>query len=123
MPDSHSDARGFFVAPTQTKIPERLISEGHYANVVHALPILVPTPIFPEHRALSPETATIVPPIEAQPAEFVDPYRPDKSKVGAVFPWESKPRQIPGRVFPRAASPPPAASGVYVAPAPSVTGA
>jgi glycogenin glucosyltransferase len=32
---------------------------------------------------------------------------PDKAKVKSVFPWEEKPRHLPGRIFPGSESPPP----------------
>jgi glycogenin glucosyltransferase len=126
-----SGAETFFVAPVQTKIPEHLIREGHYSNVVHAAPAFVPP--APAHPAARPRedvrgeptvvtTPNIVkqqPPafmeLPAPTPQYVDPYRPDKAKVGAVFPWENKPRHVPGRIFPRAASPPPPSSAVYIA--------
>ncbi|KAG8927928.1 glycogenin glucosyltransferase [Tulasnella sp. 418] len=68
----------FFTPPPQPHIPSRLIREGHYANVVSAGP--GGDPMHPT---------------------------PDPTKVHPVFPWESKPRRPPGRVFPKSSSPPP----------------
>ncbi|KAJ7110025.1 hypothetical protein C8R44DRAFT_884035 [Mycena epipterygia] len=41
---------------------------------------------------------------------------PDRSKVKHVFPWEEKPRQMPGRVFPSSDAPSPS---LFVSPIPS----
>ncbi|KAG5654682.1 hypothetical protein H0H81_007438 [Sphagnurus paluster] len=59
------------------EIPEQLIRQGHYRNVTGG---------NGEHGS-SPS--------------------PDKTKVKHVFPWEEKPRRLPGRVFPAADSPKP----------------
>ncbi|KAF9814195.1 hypothetical protein IEO21_05264 [Rhodonia placenta] len=81
VPAPHSDA--FFNPPPPTHIPEHLVRQGQYANVIGHLP---------QHggRGTPPEQPT-----------------PDRSKVHAVFPWEEKPRHVPRRVFPASDSPPP----------------
>ncbi|CAK5264483.1 unnamed protein product [Mycena citricolor] len=37
----------------------------------------------------------------------ISPTSPDRTKVKSVFPWEEKPRKMPGRVFPAADAPSP----------------
>ncbi|KAI0347772.1 hypothetical protein BDW22DRAFT_1349839 [Trametopsis cervina] len=82
-PDRQDRAEVFFRLPPQPVIPEQLIREGQYSNVLGHIE-------QSDHAqgALSPPT-------------------PDKNKVRAVFPWEEKPRHVPRRVFPRTDSPPP----------------
>ena len=67
----------FFRSPSLGKIPEELVREGHYLNVIG------PT------------------------AGREDLPTPDRSKVAPTFPWEEKPRILPGRVFPSTDTPPP----------------
>ena len=67
----------FFKAPSPGEIPEDLVREGHYLNVIGPMP----------ERTRSPT--------------------PDRSKVAPIFPWEEKPRVAPGRVFPSTDAPPP----------------
>ncbi|KAF9648492.1 nucleotide-diphospho-sugar transferase, partial [Thelephora ganbajun] len=67
----------FFKAPSPGEIPENLIREGYYLDVT------------------GPTTGR-----ENSPT-------PDRSKVASIFPWEEKPRAIPGRVFPSTDTPPP----------------
>ena len=67
----------FFELPSPVKIPEDLVREGHYLDVIG------PTN--------GQETAPT----------------PDRSKVAPIFPWEEKPRIVPGRVFPSTDTPPP----------------
>ncbi|KAF9786192.1 glycosyltransferase family 8 protein [Thelephora terrestris] len=76
--DSGSSTPGpFFELPIPAKIPEGLVREGHYLNVTG------PT----NGQENSPT--------------------PDRSKVAPIFPWEEKPRIVPGRVFPSTDTPPP----------------
>ena len=67
----------FYRPPLPGGIPESLIREGHYLNVT------------------GPTT-------EREPSPT-----PDRSKVAPIFPWEEKPRILPGRVFPSTDTPPP----------------
>ncbi|KAI5115180.1 hypothetical protein M0805_004852, partial [Coniferiporia weirii] len=67
-----SPSTTFFKAPPPGQIPHHLIQEGHYVNVMG-----------------SPQTSL-------QQSHSL----PDISKVASVFPWEEKPRHMPGRVFP-----------------------
>ena len=67
----------FFKAPLPGEIPENLVREGHYLDVTGPV----------TERANSPA--------------------PDRSKVAPIFPWEEKPRILPGRVFPSTDTPPP----------------
>jgi len=67
----------FFRPPLPIGIPENLVREGHYVNITG------PT----TGRGSSPT--------------------PDRSKVTPIFPWEEKPRILPGRVFPSTDTPPP----------------
>lgn len=62
----------FFEAPPPSQIPSRLIQEGHYQNVMG-------TP---------------------QSDKKQSHHQPDISKVASIFPWEQRPRHIPGRIFP-----------------------
>ncbi|EGN93162.1 glycosyltransferase family 8 protein [Serpula lacrymans var. lacrymans S7.3] len=78
-----------FRPPPQPEIPESLVREGHYRHVT---------------GPGSDETA-------ASPS-------PDRTKVKRIFPWEGRPRQIPGRVFPENESPPPGAVFLRSAPPP-----
>ncbi|CAL1694983.1 unnamed protein product [Somion occarium] len=71
----------FFHAPPSV-IPEQLVREGQYANVLGS-------PTSPER----PGGLTQVP-------------TPDRNKVKTIFPWEEKPRHFPRRVFPAAEAPP-----------------
>ncbi|ETW87037.1 glycosyltransferase family 8 protein [Heterobasidion irregulare TC 32-1] len=64
-----------FSLPPPGQIPERLLREGHYTNVLGDQSDTTPSP--------------------------------DRKKVRSVFPWETKPRHMPGRVFPSTDSPPP----------------
>ncbi|KAG5644628.1 hypothetical protein DXG03_008106 [Asterophora parasitica] len=59
----------------RTEIPEPLIKQGHYRNVTGSS----------DEQGSTPS--------------------PDRTKVKHVFPWEDKPRHLPGRVFPAADSP------------------
>ncbi|TDL28016.1 nucleotide-diphospho-sugar transferase [Rickenella mellea] len=77
--DKPAETQQFFEPPPPTHIPQRLVQEGHYANVTgHA-------------SAHSPSQ-------EQHPS-------PDVSKVHPVFPWESRPRYMPGRRFPEGQGP------------------
>jgi glycogenin glucosyltransferase len=67
----------FFRSPSPGGIPENLVLEGHYLDVI------------------GPTSGRENPPM------------PDRSKVVPVFPWEDKPRIIPRRVFPSTDAPPP----------------
>ena len=67
----------FFRSPSLGKIPEELVREGHYLNVIGST----------AEREKSPT--------------------PDRSKVAPTFPWEEKPRSLPRRVFPSTDTPPP----------------
>ncbi|KAG8903496.1 glycogenin glucosyltransferase [Tulasnella sp. 403] len=68
-------------------------------------------------RDASPESFFCPPTPPAIPAQLMKEghyaavtqgrLQPDRSKVNPVFPWESKPRPVPGRKFPEKASPPP----------------
>lgn len=79
MTDQRSqDSVGFFEVPPPTEIPSELLRQGHYRNVTGP------------HSDESPSTPS-----------------PDRAKVKRVFPWEEKPRHLPGRVFPGSQSPPP----------------
>ena len=66
-----------FTVPPPSRIPERLLQEKHYVNVLG-------------ERGQQGETPS-----------------PDRAKIKPVFPWEDKPRLTPGRVFPSTDSPPP----------------
>ncbi|GJE85833.1 glycosyltransferase family 8 protein [Phanerochaete sordida] len=81
-----SAEREFFSLPPPSEIPDQLIREGQYSNVIGT-----------SHPQDSPESVS-------------SPPAPDKSKVHAVFPWEEKPRHVPRRVFPRTDPPPPVAN-------------
>lgn len=84
---SQDDSTGvFFNPPPPPTIPDQLIREGQYSNVLGPAP-----------SRDSPESVS-------------SPPVPDKAKVHAVFPWEEKPRHVPRRIFPRTDTPPPAAS-------------
>ncbi|KAH8099255.1 glycosyltransferase family 8 protein [Cristinia sonorae] len=73
----------FFHPPPPANIPEQLLREGQYANVLgHA------------QTEASPDTPPGVP-------------TPDRNKVKTVFPWEEKPRHAPRRAFPASDLPPP----------------
>ncbi|KAI0375171.1 hypothetical protein BV20DRAFT_1048350 [Pilatotrama ljubarskyi] len=74
----------FFTPPPPAQIPEQLLREGQYNNVIG-------------------------PPVESSPGSSPVPPTPDRSKIHAVFPWEEKPRPAPRRVFPVSDSPPPIA--------------
>ena len=65
----------FFKPPLPRGIPEDLVREGHYQNIIGP------------GRETSPT--------------------PDRSKVAPIFPWEERPRILPGRVFPSTDTPPP----------------
>ncbi|EMD41902.1 glycosyltransferase family 8 protein [Gelatoporia subvermispora B] len=80
----------FFRPPPPSHIPEQLIREGQYANVIGH---------HPEAHHGRP--------------------RPDRMKVHTIFPWEDKPRQAPQRVFPQSDFPPPGAQYVVEAKPPS----
>jgi len=67
----------FFRAPSPGEIPENLVREGHYLNIIGST----------TGRENLPT--------------------PDRSKVVPIFPWEEKPRVIPRRVFPSTDTPPP----------------
>ena len=83
-PSPKDDKAGiFFSPPPPPTIPDQLIKEGQYSNVLGPAP---------------PHDAPESPPV------------PDKGKIHAVFPWEEKPRHVPRRVFPRTDTPPPAAN-------------
>ncbi|KAF7307070.1 putative glycosyltransferase family 8 protein GLGEN [Mycena indigotica] len=65
----------FFQAPPPSEIPESLLRQGHYEQVIgHASP--------------------------SSEGHKLSNTGPDRSKVKSIFPWEEKPRQMPGRVFP-----------------------
>ncbi|KAI0830481.1 hypothetical protein BC628DRAFT_1530962 [Trametes gibbosa] len=72
----------FFNPPPPAEIPEQLLRDGQYDNVIG-------------RGAVSSPGSPPVPPI------------PDPSKLHAIFPWEEKPRAMPRRVFPVSDSPPP----------------
>ncbi|RPD55899.1 hypothetical protein L227DRAFT_579376 [Lentinus tigrinus ALCF2SS1-6] len=87
----------FFHPPPSSRIPEQLLREGQYENVIGK-------------------------PVESSPGSPPVPPTPDRSKVRAIFPWEEKPRHAPRRVFPVSESPPPVANFVdEPAPPPQVT--
>lgn len=67
---------GFFQPPASATIPDVLIKEGHYRNVMGDT-----------NMGMQPS--------------------PDRSKIKTVFPWEEKPRIMPGRVFPDSDAPAP----------------
>ncbi|KAK7695163.1 hypothetical protein QCA50_002353 [Cerrena zonata] len=75
----------FFHPPPAPIIPEQLVREGQYANVLGL--------------ANSPETQ----------GELTQVPTPDRNKVKSIFPWEEKPRHVPRRVFPASEAPPPTA--------------
>ncbi|KAL0951524.1 hypothetical protein HGRIS_008208 [Hohenbuehelia grisea] len=74
-PETPRDSGGFFQPPPNAEIPEHLLQQGHYRNV------------------LGDQGPSHVPPV------------PDVKKVKSVFPWEEKPRHMPGRVFPSGDAP------------------
>ncbi|KAF7793378.1 hypothetical protein EIP86_004490 [Pleurotus ostreatoroseus] len=87
-PERTTRPDAFFHPPPPAHIPEQLIREGQYANVIGQTP----------------------PPPQDSPESVVTSPTPDRKNVHAVFPWEEKPRHRPRRVFPRSDSPPPAAN-------------
>ncbi|KZS93458.1 hypothetical protein SISNIDRAFT_454650, partial [Sistotremastrum niveocremeum HHB9708] len=97
-----TDSAGFFVAPPPSRIPEHLLREGHYSNVTHQ-------PHRHHHHASHGH--------HSPPRNDNDP-QPDRSRVSQVFPWETKPRHAPARVFPKADSPPPEAVSNFIVPKP-----
>ncbi|THH33156.1 hypothetical protein EUX98_g1061 [Antrodiella citrinella] len=72
----------FFDPPPPSTIPEQLLREGRYSNVL-GHPTQEQSPGIPS----------------AGPT-------PDRNKVKSVFPWEDKPRHVPRRVFPSSDLPP-----------------
>ncbi|KAJ7751307.1 glycosyltransferase family 8 protein [Mycena maculata] len=76
-PSPPPDSSAFFQPPPPSEIPESLRRQGHYRQVTGE----------EEEGATGPS--------------------PDRSKVKHVFPWEEKPRQMPGRVFPSSDAPSP----------------
>ncbi|KAI0639580.1 hypothetical protein C8Q77DRAFT_1152548 [Trametes polyzona] len=72
----------FFNPPPAAEIPEQLLREGQYADVIGR-------------------------PAESSPGSPPVPPTPDPKKLHAIFPWEEKPRPMPRRVFPVSDSPPP----------------
>lgn len=46
---------------------------------------------------------------------------PDRTKVKTVFPWENRPRHLPGRIFPSTDSPPPGSIFIQSSPGPLST--
>ncbi|RDX51044.1 hypothetical protein OH76DRAFT_1481729 [Lentinus brumalis] len=98
---SSGSTETFFHPPPPGEIPEHLLREGQYENVIGR-------------------------PVESSPGSPPVPPTPDRSKVRAIFPWEEKPRHAPRRVFPVSESPPPAANFIDEPPphsksAPAVT--
>ncbi|KAJ7070853.1 glycogenin, partial [Mycena amicta] len=67
----------FFQVPPPSEIPESLRREGHYQQVTGQV----------QESGANPS--------------------PDRSKVKSIFPWEERPRQMPGRVFPAEDAPSP----------------
>ncbi|TFK56666.1 hypothetical protein OE88DRAFT_45721 [Heliocybe sulcata] len=65
----------FFEPPPPSAIPERLLREGHYTNVI------------------------------GQAHQGQAGLPPDPTKVRTVFPWEEKPRHAPARAFPSTDAP------------------
>ncbi|KAF4604961.1 glycogenin glucosyltransferase [Pleurotus pulmonarius] len=74
---SMPDRGGFFQPLPPAEIPDTLWKQGHYRQVT------------------------------GESEEGAPPPQPDVSKVKQVFPWEEKPRHMPGRVFPASEPPPP----------------
>ncbi|OSD03243.1 glycosyltransferase family 8 protein [Trametes coccinea BRFM310] len=74
----------FFNPPPPAEIPEQLLREGQYENVIGR-------------------------PVATSPGSPPVPPTPDPKKIHAIFPWEEKPRPAPRRVFPVSDSPPPIA--------------
>ncbi|OCH94665.1 hypothetical protein OBBRIDRAFT_768953 [Obba rivulosa] len=87
---SAPESDAFFRPPPPSYIPEHLIREGQYANVIG-------------HR---------------HEDSYNTPH-PDRTKVQTVFPWEEKPRHVPQRVFPQTDSPPPGVRYIEPAKPPS----
>ncbi|EIW64301.1 uncharacterized protein TRAVEDRAFT_68143 [Trametes versicolor FP-101664 SS1] len=77
----------FFNPPPPAEIPEQLLREGQYSNVIGR-------------------------PAESSPGSPSAHPAPDPTKLHAIFPWEEKPRPMPRRVFPISDSPPPIANFV-----------
>ncbi|KAG5220051.1 glycosyltransferase family protein [Salix suchowensis] len=67
---SMPDRGGFFQPLPPAEIPDTLWKQGHYRQVT------------------------------GESEEGAPPPQPDVNKVKQVFPWEEKPRHLPGRVFP-----------------------
>ncbi|KAI0094282.1 hypothetical protein BDY19DRAFT_12250 [Irpex rosettiformis] len=76
----------FFNPPPPSTIPEQLIREGQYSNVLGHI------------EQTGQQEGVLSSPV------------PDKTKVHAIFPWEEKPRHVPRRVFPRSDAPAPGAN-------------
>ncbi|KAF7436540.1 glycogenin glucosyltransferase [Pleurotus ostreatus] len=74
---SMPDRGGFFQPLPPAEIPDTLWKQGHYRQVT------------------------------GESEEGAPPPQPDVNKVKQVFPWEEKPRHMPGRVFPASEPPPP----------------
>lgn len=72
----------FFEIPPVSQIPQRLIQEGHYSNIMGF------------HK-------------EPSDGHSYSHPKPDINKVTSIFPWEQRPRHAPGRMFPPGEAPPP----------------
>ncbi|KAI9065910.1 glycosyltransferase family 8 protein [Trametes sanguinea] len=91
VPGSTSET--FFNPPPPAEIPEQLLREGQYENVIGR-------------------------PVATSPGSPPVPPTPDPKKIHAIFPWEEKPRPAPRRVFPVSDSPPPIAKFIDEPPPP-----
>lgn len=96
---SAPDSSAFFQAPPPSRIPEQLVQEGHYANVIGQHQ----PPSAPQHHRQETHTHHYFAPPPPPPSHS----QPDISKVHTVFPWEQRPIHRPARVFPEGDSAPP----------------
>ena len=84
------EVSGFFEPPPAQQIPQRLINEGHYANVMG--PQSQPQDYYQSQHGHGPHVSHAP--------------QPQPLKVQLVFPWEEKPRHTPTRAFPKGEKPP-----------------
>ncbi|KAF8585833.1 glycosyltransferase family 8 protein [Ramaria rubella] len=117
-PLAPEESGGFFPLPPPSDIPEMLIREGHYKNVIgerteerhqHSQPHQEGHTHQQDQQQQDKGRHSPTPHQnhEYQHTRQLSHPRPDRSKVAVVFPWEENPRHAPERFFPRTDSPPP----------------
>lgn len=109
-PGMADDPNALFRVPPPSKIPQQLIKEGLYNNVIS--PPFSPESMISQYLPETDSSVIFSPPTPfLPPISFKQPIH-DIGKAPPVFPWEDKSRQVAARVFPRSAASPQLAAQV-----------